>query len=86
MGFCFRGVLEHFLVVQILVSLRVFGMESHYICPKNVVTMTTQKSPSRFSLSLSHIITGVPQGFNFIYYYYFIYFFFFGSVLDCDLL
>ena len=84
MGFCFRGVLKHFLVEQILVSLRVFGMESHYICPKIVVTMTTQKSPSHFSLSLSHIITGVPQGFNFILLLFL--FYFFGSVLDCDLL
>ena len=44
--------------LQILVSLRVFGMESHYICPfryrlvlclkkftKHALTLTTQKSP-----------------------------------------
>ena len=48
--------------LQILVSLRVFGMESHYICPfryplvlcikkftKNAPTLTTQKSPSEVS-------------------------------------
>ena len=48
--------------MQILVSPRLFGMESHYICPfryrlvlflkkfiKNALTLTTQKSPSGFS-------------------------------------
>ena len=63
--------------LQILVSLRVFGMESHYICPfwcriglciknftKNVLTLTTQKSPLGVNLSLSHAYIGLPQGFN----------------------
>ena len=62
--------------LQILVSLRVFGMESHYICPfryhlvlcikkftKNALTLTTQKSPSN-SLSLSHTHIDLPYGFN----------------------
>ena len=55
-----------------LVSLRVFGMESHYICPfryhlvlcikkftKTALTLTTQKSPSN-SLSLSHTHIDLP--------------------------
>ena len=59
--------------VQILVSIRVFGMESHFICPfrnrlilymekfkKNVLTLTTHKSPLGVSLSLSHTQTGLP--------------------------
>ena len=59
--------------LQILVSLRVFGMESHYICPfryrlvlcikkftKNALTLTTQKSPLGVSLSLSHTHIGLP--------------------------
>ena len=59
--------------LQILVSLRVFGMESHYICPfryglvlcikkftKNALTLTTQKSPSGVSLGLSHTHNGLP--------------------------
>ena len=63
--------------LQILVSIRVFGMESHFICPfryrlilymekftKNVLTLTKHKSPLGVSLSLSHIHTGLPQGFN----------------------
>ena len=63
--------------LQILVSIRVFGMESHFICPfryrlilymekftKNVLTLTTQKSPLGVSLSLSHTHTGLPSGFN----------------------
>ena len=53
--------------LQILVSLRVFGRESRYICPfryrqvlcikkftKNALTRTTQKSPLGVTLSLSH--------------------------------
>ena len=54
--------------LQILVSLRVFGTESYYICPfryrlvlciqkftkKNALTLTTQKSPLGVSLSLNH--------------------------------
>ena len=52
-------------------------MESHYICPfryrlglcikkftKNALTLTTQKSPLEFSLSLSHAHIGLPWGFN----------------------
>ena len=52
--------------LQTLASLRVFGMESYYICPfkcclvlyikkftKNALTLTTQKSPLGVSLSLS---------------------------------
>ena len=59
--------------LQILVSIRVFGMESHFICPfryrlilymekftKNVLTLTTQKYPLGISLSLSHTHTGLP--------------------------
>ena len=58
--------------LQILVSPRVFGMESRCICPfryhlvlcikkftKNALTLTTQKSPSN-SLSLSHTHIGLP--------------------------
>ena len=58
--------------LQILVSLRVFGTESRWICPvrhhlvlfiekftKNALTLTTQKSPSN-SLSLSHTHIGLP--------------------------
>ena len=57
----------------ILVSLSVFGMESHYTCQfryrlepcikkftKNALTLTTQKYPSGVSLSLSHTHTGLP--------------------------
>ena len=53
--------------LQVFVSLRVFGMESYYICPfryhlvlciqkctKNVPTLTTQTSPLGVSLSLNH--------------------------------
>ena len=63
--------------LQILVSLKVFGMESYYICPfryrlglrikkftKNALTLTTQKSTSGVSLSLSHTCFGLPWGFN----------------------
>ena len=63
--------------LQILVSLRVFGMRSYYICPfsyclvlcikkftKNVLTLTTQKSPSGVSLSFSHTHIGHPWGFS----------------------
>ena len=52
-------------------------MESYYICPfryrlvlrikkftKNALTLTTQKSTSEFSLSLSHTYIGLPWGFN----------------------
>ena len=60
--------------LQVLVSIRVFGMESHFICPlfryflilyikkftKNVLTLTTQKSSLGVSLSLSHTHTGLP--------------------------
>jgi len=59
--------------LQILVSIRVFGMESHFICQfkyrlilykkkytKKVLTLTTQKSPLGVSLSLSHTHTGLP--------------------------
>ena len=62
--------------LQLLVSLRVFGIESHYICPfryrlvlcikkftKNALTVTTQKSPLGFSLSLSHTHIGLPKRF-----------------------
>ena len=58
--------------LRIWVSLGVFGAESHYICPfryplvlrikkftKNAVTLTTQKSPSGISLSLSHTHIGL---------------------------
>ena len=61
--------------LQILVSLKVFGMESYYICPfryrlglrikkvtKNALTLTTQKSTSGVSLSLSHTYIGLPWG------------------------
>ena len=61
--------------LQILVSLGVFGMERHYICPfryclvlcikkftKNALTLTTQKSPLGVSLSLSHTYIGLPLG------------------------
>ena len=60
-----------------LVSLRVFGMESHYIYPfwyhlvlcikkftRNAPTLTNQKSPLGVSLSLSHTHIGLPWGFN----------------------
>ena len=63
--------------LQILVSLKVFGMESYYICQfryrlglrikkftKNALTLTTQKSTSGVSLSLSHTCIGLPWGFN----------------------
>ena len=63
--------------LQILVSRRVFGMESHHICPfryllalcimkftKNALTLTTQKSPWGVSLSLSHTHIGLPEGLN----------------------
>ena len=63
--------------LQILVSLWVFGMESHCICPfrchlglsikiftKNALTLTTHKSPLGVSLSLSHTHIGLPWGFN----------------------
>ena len=63
--------------LQILVSLKVFGMESYYICPfryrlvlyiekvtKNALTLTTQKSPLGVSLSLSHTHIGLPWWFN----------------------
>ena len=59
--------------LQILVSLKVLGMESYYICPfrhrlirrikkftKNALTLTTQS----VSLSLSHTYIGLPWGFN----------------------
>ena len=61
--------------LQTLASLRVFGMESYYICPfkcclvlyikkltKNAMTLTTQKSPLGviLSLSVSHTHTGLP--------------------------
>ena len=60
--------------LQVLVSIRVFGMESHFICPlfryflilyikkftKNVPTLTTQKSSLGVSLSLSHTHNGLP--------------------------
>ena len=62
--------------LQILVSLKVFGMESYYICPfryrlglrikkftKNALALTTQKSTSGVSLSLSHTYTPLG-GFN----------------------
>ena len=61
--------------LQILVSLRVFGIESHYNCPfryrlvlrikkftKNALTLTSQKSPLAVSLSLSHTHIGLPYG------------------------
>ena len=63
--------------LQIFVSLKVFGMESYYICPfryrlelfmekvaKNALTLTTQKSPLGVSLSLSHTHIGLPWWFN----------------------
>ena len=63
--------------LQILVSLRVFGVESHYICPfwcriglciknftKNALTLTTQKSPLGVNLSLSHAHICLPHEFN----------------------
>ena len=63
--------------LQILVSCRVFGMESYYICPfryclvlcimrftKNALTLTTQKSPWGVSLSLSHTHVGLTEVFN----------------------
>ena len=63
--------------LQILVSLKVFGMESYYICQfryrlglrikkftKNALTLTRQKSTSGVSLSLSHTYIGLPWGFN----------------------
>ena len=59
--------------LQILVSLKVFGKESHYICPftyrlvlcikkftKNALTLTTQKYLLRVSLSSSHTHIGLP--------------------------
>ena len=60
--------------LQILVLLRVFGMESHHIWPfryrlvrcikkftKNALTLlTTQKSSLGVSISLSHIHIGLP--------------------------
>ena len=62
--------------MQILVSLKVFGMESYYICQfryrlglrikkftKNALALTTQKSTSGVSLSLSHTYTPLG-GFN----------------------
>ena len=61
--------------LQILVSLRVFGMESHYICPfkfrlimcirkftNNTLTQTTQKSPLGVSLSLGNTHIGLLYG------------------------
>ena len=58
---------------QILVSFRVFGMESHYICPfryrsvlcikkfeKKSLTQTSQKSHLGVSLSLSHTHIDLP--------------------------
>ena len=63
--------------LQILASLKVFGIESYYICPlryrlvlrikkftKNALTLTSQKSPLGISLSLSHTHIGLPWGFN----------------------
>ena len=60
--------------LQILVSRRMFGMESHYICPfryrlvlcimkftKNALTLTTEKSRWGVSLSLSHTHIGLPS-------------------------
>ena len=56
---------------QILVSLRMFGMESHYLpiqvslsivhkkFTKNALTLTTQKSPLAVSLSLSQTYIGL---------------------------
>ena len=65
---------------QIFVSLRVFGMESHYICPyryrfvlflkkfteytENAPTLTTQKSPLGVNLSFSHTHIGLLWEFN----------------------
>ena len=62
---------------MLIVSLWVFGMESHYIYPlryrsvpcikkftKNALTLTKQKSPSGVSLNLSHTLIGLPLGFN----------------------
>ena len=60
--------------LQILVSLRVFGMESYYISlpiqvslstaekkfSKIALTLTTKKSSLRVSLSLSHTHIGLP--------------------------
>ena len=64
--------------LQILVSLRVFGMESYYFCPfrcrlvlcikkftKNALTLSTQKSSLGVSLSSSHTHICLPYGFNF---------------------
>ena len=63
--------------LQILVSCRVVGMESHYICPsryrvvlyikkftKNALTLTAQKSPLGVSLKLSHTHISLPSWFN----------------------
>ena len=59
--------------LHILVSITVFGMESHYICPfryrlllciRTALTLTTQKSPLGVSLSSSHTHIGLPYGFN----------------------
>ena len=64
--------------LQVLVPLRVFGMESHYICSfryclglcikkftKNAVMSVFVWFPLGVSLSLSHTHIGIPQGFNF---------------------
>ena len=63
--------------LQILVSLSVFGMESHHVCllkyrlvlcikkfTKNALTLTTQKYSLGVSLNLSHTHIGLPYGFN----------------------
>ena len=64
--------------LQILASPRVFGMESHYICPfryrlvlwlikkftNNALTLTTQKSLLGVSLSLNHTHIGLLWEFN----------------------
>ena len=54
--------------LQILVKLRMFGMESHYMCPlryrlkkftTNALTLTTQKSLVVVSLSFSYTYIGL---------------------------
>ena len=63
--------------LQILVSQRVFGMESYHILPiqvslstvyneiyKNVLPLITEKSSLEVSLSLSHTYISLHKGFN----------------------
>ena len=70
-----RGLAQR-CTLQILVSLRVFGTENHYICPfryclglcikkftKNAV-ISVLWSPLGLTLSLCHTHIGVPWGFH----------------------